>query len=307
MLKKFSSKLFILPLIIMTFVPTVAEAQLSDEVISVIDMSLNYNIHPKIKYLTANNQDLYLDIYQNNNPGLHPTLIFIHGGGWVARNKDVSARFVWPYLAMGFSVVHVEYRVASMYHAPAAVEDNLCALRWVIQNAEEYGFDPDKIVVAGNSAGGHLALTTGMIPAEAGLDRQCPGSEKLKVAAIINVLGPTNVNDLLAGPNMRNYAVAWLGSQSDREEIARRVSPINYVRQDLPPILTVHGEVDPVVPYTHAVRLHQALDEVGAPNQLLTIFEKGHGDFSREENLQIYTTIQQFLIEHGVLEPSQKL
>ena len=84
---------------------------------------------------------------------------------------------------MGWAVVNVEYRLGQVARAPAAVEDCLCALRWVIASAEEYGFDTERIVVTGNSAGGHLALTTGILPASAGLDRQCPGDEELSVAA----------------------------------------------------------------------------------------------------------------------------
>ena len=84
---------------------------------------------------------------------------------------------------MGWNVVNVEYRLARVSGAPAAVEDCLCALRWIIRNAKQYNIDITKLVVSGSSAGGHLALTTGMIPPSAGLDRQCPGNEELKVAA----------------------------------------------------------------------------------------------------------------------------
>ena len=85
-----------------------------------------------------------------------------------------------PYLEMGFAVVNVTYRLARVSEAPAAVEDCRCALRWVIQNAKEYGLDVNRLVVTGYSAGGHLALTTGMLPASAGLDRQCPGPDNLR-------------------------------------------------------------------------------------------------------------------------------
>ena len=123
--------------------------------------------------------------------------------------------------------------------------------------------------LTGNSAGGHLALTTGVLPASAGMERQCPGdrgpgpvsTEELKVAAIINWYGITDVVELLDGPNMRSYAVAWLGSMGNREEIAKRVSPLTYVRQGLPPVLTIHGDADPTVPYSQAVRLQQALEQ----------------------------------------------
>ena len=156
--------------------------------------------------------------------------MYFHGGGWVGGNKDANVLRLLPYLEMGWSVVNVSYRLGRVSLAPAAVEDCLCALRWVIQNAEEYNFDTSRIVVTGNSAGGHLALTTGMVPASAGLDRQCPGNEPLEVAAVINWYGITDVGDLLEGPNERTYAVEWMGSMSDRLEIARQVSPLTYVR-----------------------------------------------------------------------------
>src|SRR5205823_878964 len=153
-----------------------------------------------------------------------------------------------------------------------------------------------------HSAGGHLALTTAMLTPAAGLDRQCPGTEELKVAAIINWFGITDVGDLLDGPNMKTYAVEWMGSMSNREEIAKRVSPLNYVRPGLPPILTIHGDADPTVPYSHAVRLHEALNKAGVPNQFLTIPGGKHGGFNRAETIKAYAAIQEFLTKHNLLK-----
>ena len=110
-----------------------------------------------------------------------------------------------------------------------------------------------------------------MFRATAGLDRECPGPEPLAVSAIVNWYGITDVEDLLDGPNMKTYAVTWLSSMENRREIARRVSPIHYVRAGLPPSITIHGDADPTVPYTHAVRLHEALQKAGVANQLVTI------------------------------------
>jgi acetyl esterase/lipase len=164
-----------------------------------------------------------------------------------------------PWLEMGWNVVNVEYRLARVSLAPAAVEDCLCALRFVAAQAKTYDIDATRLVVSGDSAGGHLALTTGMIPESAGLDRECPGVPLPKVAAIIDRYGITDVGDLLDGPNLQSYAVAWLGSQPNRMEIARTVSPLTYVRSGLPPILSIQGDADPTVPYSHSVRLQEAL------------------------------------------------
>ena len=96
-----------------------------------------------------------------------------------------------------------------------------------------------------------------MIPASAGLDRQCPGTEELKVAAIVDWFGITGVADLLDGQNMKTYAVQWMGSMPNRLEIAKRVSPLTYVRPGLPPIISIQGDADPTVPYNHSVRLQE--------------------------------------------------
>ena len=203
-------------------------AQVPDALANAADITLRYQITPNVTYLTANNFDAKLDVYAVRGAAAPvPTLIYIHGGGWTGGTKEGSSLTFLPFLQMGWNVVNVEYRLARVSMAPAAVEDCLCALRWVYRNAKQYNVDLTKLVVTGNSAGGHLALTTGMVPASAGLDRQCPGTESLKVAAVINWYGITDVVDLLDGPNTKTYAVQWLGSLPNREEIARRVSPLD--------------------------------------------------------------------------------
>ncbi|MDG2140634.1 MAG: alpha/beta hydrolase [Gammaproteobacteria bacterium] len=255
-----------------------------------------FRVIPDITYRQANGIELKIDIYQprnQNNPS--PTFIYYHGGGWVAGSKEANVLRLIPYLEKGWAVVNVQYRLGNVSLAPAAVEDSLCALRWVGRNADEYGFDRDRIVTSGNSAGGHLALTTGMIPTEAELDRQCMGSETPEVAAIVNWYGITDVGDLLDGPNQKGYAVRWLGAQSNRNAIAERVSPLEYVRAGLPPIISIHGDADPTVPYDHAVRLHQGLNRFEVVNELITVPNGLHGGFPAEEMERIYDAIFSFL------------
>ena len=156
-----------------------------------------------------------------------------------------------PWMEMGWNVVNVEYRLARVAPAPAAVEDCLCALRYLAAQAKTYNIDVNRLVVTGESAGGHLTLTSAMIPESAGLDRQCAGNTPVpKVAAAINWFGITDVADVIDGPNKANLAVTWLGSLPNKDEIARRVSPLTYVRPGLPPILTIHGDKDRSCPTT---------------------------------------------------------
>jgi len=264
---------------------------------------VTYRAVPNITYLTANNTDLKLDMYQARGQSTpQATVIYIHGGGWTGGSKETNVLNLLPYMEMGWNVVNVEYRLARVSLAPAAVEDCLCALRWVIHNAREYNVDTSRIVVTGNSAGGHLALTTGMIPPSAGLDRQCPGPEELKAAAIVNWYGITDVGDLLDGPNRKLYAITWLGSMENRKDVAARVSPLTYVRAGLPPVLSIQGDADPTVPYSHSVRLHAALEQAGVPNKLVTVPGGLHGNFKPEEYPRLYSEIRDFLAKYNLLK-----
>jgi acetyl esterase/lipase len=293
--------------------PAVVCAQLPESAASAVRLSTDYTVESNITYLTANNWEAKLDVYQPRGlKAPNPTLVYIHGGGWVSGTKEGASLQVLPWLEMGWTVVNVEYRLGKNSLAPAAVEDCRCALRWVIRNAKQYSFDANKIVLTGHSAGGHLSLIAGMLPSAAGLDRQCPGSfskppdaanDELKVAAIINWFGITDVGDLFNGPNAQGYAIAWFGSMLNRDEIAKRVSPLTYVRSGLPPVLTIHGDADPVVPYSHAVRLHQALDKAGVPNQLLTVPGGKHGGFPGAEVQRAFQTIREFLIANKIWQP----
>jgi len=285
-----------------------------DAVSTAFDIGSAYRMVPNVTYLTADGYESKLDVIApRDTSSPRPTLLYIHGGGWVGGSKDAMTMHFLPYLAMGFAVVNVEYRLARVALAPAAVEDGRCALRWVINNAATYGLDASRIVVSGHSAGGHLSLTTGMLPAAAGLDRRCPASDpngigraaahepEMPVAAVVNWFGITDVADLVEGPNTKSYAVAWMGGLANWHEVAERVSPLQYVRKELPPILTLHGDADKIVPYQHAVRLHKELDKKGTVNQLHTIAGGGHGGFSDEENRLALAAIQTFLKDNNIL------
>jgi acetyl esterase/lipase len=258
-----------------------------------------------VTYVRANGWEGKLDVYAQRQPPNSPpapVVIFIHGGGWVQGTKEGSIlQGVLPYVAMGYSVVNVEYRLANVSLAPAAIEDCRCALRWVAAHAKDYNFDPARIVVAGASAGGHLALTTGMIPASAGFDRMCFTVDEPKVAAIVDFFGITDLPDMLEGPSKKPfpeswpYTTQWIGNQPNRIDVARAASPLTYVRAGAPPTISIHGDADPLVPYNHSVRLQEALKHAGVAGELVTIPGGGHGNFSTAEWQRAFAAIDKFL------------
>jgi acetyl esterase/lipase len=293
--------------------PVLGQTQSSDSDAWVDYASGEYDVFPNITYSTSNNTELKLDLYlPKNRPAPLPTLVLFHGGGWVGGQKERNVFQLLPYLSLGWAVINVEYRLARNSPAPAAVEDCRCALRWIAYHAKEYNFDISKIVLTGGSAGGHLALITGMLPAQSIFDRQCPTVDSVRwksgiepnvnVAAIVNWYGITDVADLLDGQNSKHYAIEWFGSLENRKELAQRVSPITYVRPGLPPIITIHGDEDDIVPYSHAVRLHAALEKAGVPNKLITIHGGKHGGFNREALKNSFAVIREFLRNNNILK-----
>lgn len=297
--------LFLLALTCAIGFHTFAQTTPVDTVAWTLDLIQSTWIIPNITYSVASNYECKLDVYaRRGQPSPVPTVVVIHGGGWVGGTKEGEMLNLLPYLQMGFAVVNVEYRLARVALAPAAVEDCRLALRWVVRNAKTYGFDTERIVITGGSAGGHLALMTGMLDTTAGFDypkEWDQANPPMKVAAIVNWFGITDVKEILSGPDKQNYAASWIGSQPDPEKLAERVSPLTYVRKGLPPILTIHGDNDQLVPYSHAVRLNQALDKAGVQHKLITIPGGRHGGFTPDQMRMIYGSIRDFLTQVGVL------
>jgi acetyl esterase/lipase len=209
-----------------------------------------------------------------------------------------------PWLEMGWQAVNVEYRLARVAPAPAAVEDCLCALRWIVAHAAQYRIDPARLVVAGDSAGGHLALTTGMIPASAGLDRPCAPASSAepmpKVAAIFDWYGITDVVDILDGKNKLGSAVEWLGKAADREGFGAPRLAVDLCT--LRPAADLHRprrfrSDRPLQPFCPA---HDALKKAQVPTQFITVPGGVHGQFPPAERLRIYTAIREFLSKNGL-------
>jgi acetyl esterase/lipase len=299
--------------------------QTIDDAMKVLLPVMSYAVIPNITYRTVEGWQGKLDVMTPRAAkGPTPTLVYYHGGGWTTGSKEERMPLVLPYMLMGWTIVNVEYRLSDVALAPAAAEDARCALRWVFEHANEtlktstgpvpLNIDLKRVVTSGTSAGGHLALLVAMAPVSAGLDHHChveqaggapvPAAPKeLKVAAVVDWFGISDLQDLLSNPRVRPLAIGWLGDKSTNEQIAKLVSPITYVRADVPPIISVHGDSDPGVPYAQKVRFHEKLERVGATHELITIKGGGHGIFTATDYLRAYASVHAFLTTHlGLLE-----
>ena len=273
---------------------------------------------PDIVYRRVDDVDVKLDVWVPDTwlgespwwkpaTGKKPTLLFIHGGGWVEGTRHSMVLNFLPFLVRDWVVVNIDYRLAGTAKAPAAVADCLAALEWVHDNAEEYHVDTSRVVVCGGSAGGHLALLTGLLQKG---DRLCGGKlvvgDKPAVAAIINWFGVPDYQahskfhtDLSGTPD------PWLDPKDDFEEAVRTLSPIHYINKSSVPVLTIHGTEDPAVLPAQAELLRQELDSHGVKNRLHWVEGRKHGDFSPEERTEIHRVIWDFLSDVDVL-PNQE-
>lgn len=239
-----------------------------------------------------------VDIYlppKKNKPT--PVVINIHGGGWNHGKKEEQTGFS-TFFKAGFAVANMEYRLTGQATAPAAIEDTRCVLIYLIKNAAALNIDVNKIIIMGGSSGGHLALMGGLLGNDHRFDTNCMGVEKIKVAAIIDKYGITDVWDWAYGPNIRSKsATNWLGDKAKDEAFAKSVSPISYINKNSPPVFIVHGDADPTVPYQQSVDLHKKLLEAGVKTEFITVAGGLHGKFDKEKNSEINKAILKFIAE----------
>jgi acetyl esterase/lipase len=244
-----------------------------------------YHVEGNIPYGPLTMQRL--DVMYPNGAGPNgtttlPGVIMFHGGGWTDNRpqalKASMSSFFDRYLKHGFLVCNVEYRLADGTAngaiAPAADQDALLAAKWFWEYMDYYHVDKTRYVVTGASAGGQLALMVGMATPAAKLGPTSPTD--YTIAAIVNGYGPSDVTDLLA-KNI-SWAVQWLPANTpNRAALAIRVSPVTYVRKDVPPLITVQGADDTTVPITESQNLFNLLTAAGADTALHFVAGAGHG------------------------------
>ena len=270
----------------------------------------NVSITRDVAYASDDTTQQLLDIYRQGNrigesqwfdyKGVPPcpTLIHIHGGGWLGGDKADNPFIYSYYLQRGWNVISLNYRMGPGT-APDAAEDVICALRWIADRKDSLNIDDSRIYVTGGSAGGHLSLVTGMAPGS-GRQFNCDVSD-VRIRGIINFYGITHIKSNEAflestHPDW-NYTITWIGDRSRIDDISDSYSPVHYITATTPPVLTIHGALDSVVPYQQATLLHEKLVESSIRNRLVTIDQGNHGGFGNAEYERVENAITDFIEE----------
>jgi acetyl esterase/lipase len=257
-----------------------------------------------VVFAQADGKPLKLDVYRPAGAPAYGLIVWVHGGAWRAGSRaDVDLKAMTE---LGWSVASVDYRLSTEARFPAQIHDITAAIRFLRAHASDYGFPADRIVIAGSSAGGHLAAEVGVTNRNAELE----GSEgelphvSSDVQAIVDLYGASDLTTILAqstphGLEVRKPALQLLlGGQSDAvPALARLASPVFQVDPTDPPLLLLHGDQDPQMPINQAHELQGAYERVGRPVEFIVMHGSGHGGpaFTSQAAL---ATIDRFLRAH---------
>ncbi|WP_237227831.1 alpha/beta hydrolase [Rubinisphaera sp. JC750] len=238
-----------------------------------------------LEYAKVDGNSLKLDLYLPENVENPPLVVWIHGGGWRAGSRKRA--LLKEVVKDGYAMASISYRFTDKAIFPAQIHDCKGAIRWLRAHAEEYGYNAESIVVAGSSAGGHLALLVGVSADEKELEGTVGGNldQSSRVQGIIDYYGPSDF--ILRGKTQpeRAYTTksggfALLGGLKHGEvipELQKQASPAQYVSDDDPPLLVFHGTDDKTVLLDQSERIVELYHSAELPAQLVILEGAGHG------------------------------
>lgn len=243
-------------------------------------------VQTDLVYSSPGGVPLYLDLFLPEIDRPLPTVLMIHGGGWISGDRDMmheEARWLAP---QGFVCACMNYRLAPLHPYPAAVEDVRAAIAFLRENGASRGVDASRVVAFGNSAGGHLAA---MAALSGPVDTRANAS--IAICPIVD----------LTEPRTQHLAISWGfleqfmgGAFEEAPERWAEASPLTYAGASAPPMLLIHGVEDDVVPVAQSEALHAALQEAGADSTYIELPGEMHA-FSLPAWLRIRDAYVSFL------------
>ncbi|GAB6170193.1 alpha/beta hydrolase [Clostridium carnis] len=273
--------------------------------------SLNSMDYKDVEYKNDNGVSLTLDIYgpKKKLKGGSPVILYVHGGSWVYGDKSIPTT-ISPLLDAfreeGFTIISTSYELMRGNEIfDKQITDIKDTIRWIHKNKDLYGFNENEIGVIGASSGAHLALMASYTD-----DNEFLGNNELRgyqstVKYIVDFFGPTDLKTL----DLSN--VEWdleqiinsVESNNTKDEIFKKYSPINYIKEDLPKTLIVHSKMDNVVPYENSLKLFNELNNSKNKVEILTLESSNH-DFSEintKEIIPVVIKMLSFIVKNSPL------
>jgi len=234
-----------------------------------------------VVYVSRPERDLKVDVCHREEPppAPRPAMVFVHGGGWRGGTKAQFSRQA-AYLAAKHGVAGFccEYRFSHEAKFPACLQDVKCCVRYVRSRADELGIDPERVGIAGGSAGGHLAA---MVATTAGVPEYEDGGYD-EFSSHVNLCVPHNgVMDLVELAEAREEPIDLIGkSLAEAREIYAEASPLRRVTADAAPMLLLHGDADEVIPCSQSGAMYEKLTRLGVHAEVQIFPGVGHGWFN---------------------------
>ena len=222
-----------------------------------------------------------------------PVFLFIHGGGWAGGEPLRFYSFAKHFADLGMVTASIQYRLWDRSGKGNTVfdcvKDGRSAVRYLRENAKALGIDPDKIVISGGSAGGHVAVSTALF------DEVNESTDDLEISCrpdLMVLLNPV-IDTSEAGYGKARIGERW-----------QELSPVHHVKADLPPSLIFHATGDQVVPYLGSKQFHEASLKLGNKSELVDYEGGWHGYFIFD--LKLYDSVidrtEIYLRSKGYLE-----
>jgi acetyl esterase len=216
--------------------------------------------------MVARDRTITADVIVPVGNGPFPVLVYFHGGAWVAGNPASHRKLTHRFAEGGALIVSVDYRLAPEHPFPAAFDDCLFAVEWVFEHVHEYGGDPARVAVGGDSAGGNLAAAVAIDRAR----RRC----RPRLSAAVLIYGVFDFAEVGGPLFARVLHDAYLGPHGAGLLRDPRVSPVHGARY-LPPSLIIVGGQDPLI--DDAVALATRLGEAGVRHEYVVAPGMPHG------------------------------
>ena len=237
-----------------------------------------------IEYARIGERALKLDFHLPPSKTISPLIVWVHGGAW--RSGSKSDMPLESLVGEGYAIASVDYRLSTEARFPAQIHDIKAAIRFLRAHSGDWSMASEKIVIAGNSAGAHLAALVGVSNGHTELEGTV-GSDPQRSSAvqgIISFYGASNLTTILSQSTPHGLSVRvpalelFLGGQpSDFPEVARLASPVSHVDRNDPPLLLIHGDQDPQMPVAQSHELLKAYQMANLPVHFEVVSGGAHG------------------------------
>lgn len=187
-----------------------------------------------------------LDVYMpKGQTKKRPTIINIHGGGWIYGTKETYQYYLMSLAERGFTVVNPNYGLAPKYKFPSQLQDINQVVQWICDHEEVFGFDLNNLFIVGDSAGAHLAALYMNLSTNKVYEKQLGISspEKFKVSALALNCGVYDFPDMETVIQSRPQLLDFIGKKQSKEQL-EKIKPLNYMTEDFPPTFLMSSTGD---------------------------------------------------------------